>query len=374
MTTSANYKDLNLTPRFLHGPGPSDSHPRVLRVMAAPSIGYTDPEFIQMLGEEQELLRGVFQTKNPLTLAVSGTGTSGMEACIANLVEPGDNVLACVCGYFGERLVEIATRYGANVARIDRAWGEVFDAQQVADALKQRPAKLVAIVHAETSTGALQPLGEIAKVIHDAGALLLVDAVTSLGGVAVEIDKHGIDACYSCSQKCLSAPSGLSPVTLSQRAVETIQNRKTKVSSFYLDLTLIDRYWSGEHVYHHTVSTAMNYALREALRLVHEEGLEARFARHRANAEYLWQGLEALDLPPFVPLNHRLPSLTTVHLPDGLDEVALRKRLLTEYNIEIGGGLGALRGKVWRIGLMGYASTRERVTMLLGALDKVLHG
>jgi alanine-glyoxylate transaminase/serine-glyoxylate transaminase/serine-pyruvate transaminase len=368
------YKDLNLSPRWLHGPGPSDCHPRVLRVMATPSVGYTDPEFLQMLAEEQELLREVFQTQNPLTLPVSGTGTSGMEACIANLVEPGDNVLVCVCGYFGERLVDIATRYGANVARIDQPWGAAFEAQQVADALKQRPAKLVAIVHAETSTGVLQPLTEIAQVVHDAGALLLVDAVTSLGGIAVEVDKHGIDACYSCSQKCIGAPSGLAPVTLGPRAVEAIQKRQTRVSSFYLDLTLIDRYWRGDHVYHHTVSTAMNYALREALRLVHEEGLEARFARHRANAEYLWQGLEALDLTPHVPLKYRLPSLTTVRLPDGVDDAALRKRLLTEYNIEIGGGLGALKGRVWRIGLMGYASSRERVTMLLGALDKLLHG
>lgn len=368
------YQDLNLSPRWLHGPGPSDCHPRVLRVMATPSVGYTDPEFLQMLSEEQELLREVFQTQNPLTLPVSGTGTSGMEACIANLVEPGDNVLVCVCGYFGERLVDIATRYGANVARIDQPWGAAFEAQQVADALKQRPAKLVAIVHAETSTGVLQPLAEIAQVVHNAGALLLVDAVTSLGGIAVEVDKQGIDACYSCSQKCIGAPSGLAPVTLGPHAVEAIQKRKTRVSSFYLDLTLIDRYWRGDHVYHHTVSTAMNYALREALRLIHEEGLEARFARHCANAEYLCQGLEALDLTPHVPQPYRLPSLITVRLPDGVDDAALRKRLLTEYNIEIGGGLGALKGKVWRIGLMGYASSRERVTMLLGALDKLLHG
>ncbi len=368
-----DYRDLSLSTRWLQGPGPSDCHPRVLRVMATPSIGYTDPEFIAMLNEEQALLREVYQTQNPLTLPVSGTGTSGMEACIANLVEPGDKVLVCVCGYFGERLVEIATRYGADVARIDAPWGEVFDAQQIADVLKQRPAKVVAIVHAETSTGALQPLGDVAKVAHDAGALLLVDAVTSLGGIPVEIDKHGIDACYSCSQKCLSAPSGLSPVTLSPRAVELIQKRKTKVSSFYLDLTLMDRYWRGDHVYHHTVSTAMNYALREALRLVHEEGLEARFARHRANAELLWQGLEAIDLRPHVPQKHRLPSLTTVRIPDGVDDMAIRKRLLNEYNIEIGGGLGALKGKVWRVGLMGYASSRERVTMLLGALEALLH-
>ncbi|MCC7447272.1 MAG: alanine--glyoxylate aminotransferase family protein [Anaerolineae bacterium] len=368
-----DYHDLNLPTRWLHGPGPSDTHPRVLRVMATPAVGYTDPVFIQMLNEEQELLRGVFQTRNPLTLPVSGTGTSGMEACIANLVEPGDKVLVCVNGYFGERLFDIAARYGGDVARIEAPWGEPFNAQQIADALKQRPAKLVAIVHAETSTGVLQPLADVAKVVHDAGALLLVDAVTSLGGVAVAVDEIGIDACYSCSQKCLGAPSGLAPVTLSPRAVEAMQKRKTKVSSFYLDLTLIDRYWSGEHIYHHTVSTSMNYALREALRIIHEEGLDTRIARHRANAETFWQGLEALDLTPHVPEAYRLPSLTTVRIPDGVDDMAIRKRLLTEYNIEIGGGLGALKGKVWRIGLMGYASTRERVTMLLGALDNLLH-
>lgn len=366
------YTDLNPAIRFLHGPGPSDCHPRVLRAMATPAIGHLDPDFLKIMGEVQSLLRTVWQTNNEMTFPLPGTGTSGMETAIANLIEPGDGVLVCVAGYFGERLVDIATRYGANVTRIERPWGEAFTAEQVAEALRQHPAKVVAIVHAETSTGVMQPLTDISKVVHEAGALLLVDAVTSLGGVTVDVDGTGIDAAYSCSQKCLSAPSGLSPFTFGPRAVEKLKTRKEKVHSFYMDLNLLEGYWGSQHTYHHTAPIQMIYAMREALRLIDEEGLQNRIACHRANAELLWEGLESLDLTLHVAPEYRLPSLTTVHVPAEVDEVAIRKRLLNEYNVEIGAGLGALKGKVWRIGLMGYASSQERVALLLGVLGKVL--
>jgi len=344
-----------------------------LQALANPAVGHLDPDFLNIMADVQRLLRLVWQTENELTLAISGTGTSGMETAIANLAESGDPVLVCVAGYFGERLVEMATRYGGDVARIDCGWGEVFDASQVADALRRRPAKLVAIVQAETSTGVLQPIAEISKVVHDAGALLLVDAVTSLGGVGVSVDENAVDVAYSCTQKCLSAPSGLSPFTFGPRAVDKLHNRKEKVHSFYLDLNLLQQYWGAPHVYHHTAPINMIYALCEALRLIEQEGLETRIARHRANAQRLWEGLGKLGLSMHVPPEHRLPSLTTVRVPDGVDEAAVRKRLLQDHKIEIGAGLGALKGKVWRIGLMGYASSPERVKMLLDALGDVVN-
>src|SRR5260221_4930693 len=363
--------NLKLT-RYLHGPGPSDCDPRVLQALANPAVGYLDPDFLRIMGDVQRLLRMVWQTENEMTFPISGTGTSGMETALANLIEPGDPVLVCVAGYFGERLVEIASRWGGDVVRLDRPWGEAFDAQQIADALRQRPAKIVAIVQAETSTGVLQPIEEISKIVHDAGALLLVDAVTSLGGVVVAVAQGHIDAAYSCTQKRLSAPSGLSPFTFGPAAVEKMKNRKEKVRSFYLDLNLIQKYWGPEHVYHHTAPINMIFALNEALYLIEQEGLEARIKRHRDNAELLWNKLEELDLSMHVPVKYRLPSLTTIRVPDGVDEAAVRKQLLQEYHIEIGAGLGALKGKVWRVGLMGYASSAERVEMLVDALAKVL--
>jgi len=364
------YPELHLT-RYLHGPGPSDCDPRVLQALANPAVGHLDPDFLKIMADVQRLLRLVWQTENELTLPISGTGTAGMETAIANLVEPRDPVLVCVAGYFGERLVEMATRYGGDVARLDCGWGEVFDASQVADELHRRPAKLVAIVQAETSTGALQPIAEISKAVHEAGALLLVDAVTSLGGVSVGVDDNDIDAAYSCTQKCLSAPSGLSPFTFGPRAVEKLRNRKEKVRSFYLDLNLLQQYWEVPHVYHHTAPINMIFALHEALRLIEQESLAARITRHLTNAERLWEGLGELGLAMHVPLEHRLPSLTTVRVPEGIDEGAVRKRLLQDYKIEIGAGLGALKGKVWRVGLMGYASAPDRVSMLLDALKHV---
>ncbi len=367
------YSDLNTSPRILLGPGPSMVHPRVLRAMATPLVGHLDPQFIHLMNEVQDLLRMVFEAPDALTFPVSGTGSAAMEAALCNFIEEGDPILICVNGYFGDRMVDMARRYRADVERIEVAWGEIFTASQIEEVLKARPKKLVAIVHAETSTGALQPLEEIAETVHRHGALLLVDTVTSLGGLPVRMQEVGIDIAYSGSQKCLSAPPGLGPLALSPRAVEVLQSRKSKVPNWYLDLTMVLKYWGPERTYHHTAPISMNFALREALRLIAEEGLQARFERHRRNAELLWEGLAELDLPPFIPLDRRLPTLTTVSIPEGLDEASVRQRLLNDFNLEIAGGLGTLKGRVWRIGLMGHSSRAENVVMLLGALARILH-
>lgn len=368
----SSYSDLNTPARLLLGPGPSTVHPRVLKALSHPLVGHLDPQFIKLMNEVQDLLRFVFQTENPMTIPVSGTGSAGMEAALCNFIEPGDPVLIGVNGYFGERLCDMAGRYGADVRRLERPWGEVFTADEVERALRDKPAKLVALVHAETSTGALQPLEGLADVIHQRGGLFLVDCVTSLGGIPVGIDAHGIDIAYSGTQKCLSCPPGLAPVTIGPRARAVLKARKRKVANWYLDLTMIEAYWGSERTYHHTAPISMNYALREALRLIHEEGLEPRFQRHRVHAALLWEGLEALGLRLAVPTDHRLPTLTTVFVPDGVDEAGIRRRLLDEYNIEIAGGLGAYKGRVWRIGLMGYSSRRENVLLVLSALERLL--
>ncbi len=365
--------DLDPSPRILLGPGPSMVSPRVLRVMTTPLLGHLDPEYLALMSEIQELLRALFQTKNELTLAISGTGTAGMEAALCNFIEPGDNVLVASMGYFGDRMQEIAGRYGAKVDRLERPWGQVFDPDEIEAALRQKAYKLLAMVHAETSTGACQPgIAEIAAAAHRHGALLVLDTVTSLGGLPVEIDAWQVDVAYSASQKSLSAPPGLAPITVSPRALEVLRQRRTPVANWYLDLSGLEKYWGKERAYHHTAPISLNYALREALRLVMEEGLEARFARHRANAELLWQGLEALDLPLLVPYENRLPTLTTPQIPPSADDLAVRSRLLKDFNIEIAGGFGPLKGKVWRIGLMGYSSRREHVTLLLAALEQIL--
>lgn len=364
--------ELTTAGRLLLGPGPSTVHPRVLRAMATPLVGHLDPYFLEIMERTQEMLRAVFETENELTIPVSGTGSAAMEASIANMVEPGDRVLVCINGYFGGRLAEMAARYGAEVRTLEIPWGEVFTAGQVEKGLDGFDAKVVAIVHAETSTGALQPLEAIAETVHRHGALLLVDAVTSLGGLPVGVDRVGIDVCYSGTQKCLSCPPGLGPVTFGPRALEALKARSTKVTSWYLDMTLIQKYWGAERSYHHTAPISSNYALYEGLRIVMEEGLQARWARHLQNAELLWDGLTELGLEMHVPLEHRLPSLTTVRIPEGVDGARVRRRLLDEYNIEIAGGLGELKGRVWRIGLMGYSSRRENVLLLLSALEKVL--
>ncbi len=369
MTT---YGDLTIIPRTLLGPGPSDVHPRVLQALAYPPVGHLDPQFLGLMNEVQELLRFVFQTENALTIPVSGTGTAGMEAAFANFVEPGDPVLIGVNGYFSERMVDMAGRYGAHVRRLERPWGEVFAPEEIEEALRAQPARLVALVHAETSTGALQPLDEIAQIVHRYGGLLLADCVTSLGGLPVQIDAWDIDIAYSGTQKCVGAPPGLAPLTVGPRARAALDKRASKVPNWYLDLTTVAQYWGAARTYHHTAPINMNYALREALRMIQEEGLEARFARHRAHAELLWAGLEEMDIALHVEPQHRLSTLTTVRVPAGVDEMAVRKTLLERYNVEIGGGLGALRGQVWRVGLMGYSSQQKNVALLLAALREIL--
>ncbi len=364
--------DLNPPLRTLMGPGPSNVHPRVLRAMAAPVIGHLDPEFLGIMNETRDLLRFVFQTKNTFTIAVSATGSAGMETCLVNLIEPGDQVVVCVNGVFGERMIDIVGRCGGKLSRVDAPWGRVIDPADLKKALANLKPKLVALVHAETSTGAWQPIEEISRIAHEAGALLVLDTVTSLGGVPVTLDAWGVDACYSGTQKCLSCPPGLSPVSFNDRAMGAVRARKTKVQSWYLDMTMVERYWGEERFYHHTAPISMIYALREALRLVHEEGLEARFARHMANHRALVAGLEAMGMKMFAQEGHRLPMLNTFWIPEGVDDLKARKFLLAEHNIELGGGLGAVKGKIWRAGLMGEGSTKNNVLLFLGALEPAL--
>ncbi len=364
--------EINVSPRILMGPGPSMADPRVLKAMATGLIGHLDPEFLQLMDRTQDLLRYVFETENQLTIPVSGTGSAAMEAAICNLVEPGDTFLVCSNGYFGLRMQDMAERYGADVTRIDRPWGQVFDPSEIEAALKEKTYTLVGIVHAETSTGARQPLEDIARMVHEHGALLIVDAVTSLGGLSVGVDRIGIDACYSGGQKCLSVPPGASPLTFNQRAVDKLVNRKTRVPNWYLDLTTIQKYWGGERTYHHTAPISSIYALYEGLRLIAEEGLEARWQRHQENIEYLWSEMESLGFRMLVEKPYRLASLATVVVPEHLDEASVRKQLLNDYNIEVGGGLGELKGKVWRVGLMGYTSRKENVNALTSALRSIM--
>lgn len=359
--------------RILMGPGPSDISPRVLAAMGAPTVGHLDPYFLRIMNETQEMLRQVFRTQNQMTISVSGTGSAGMETCVANLIEPGDRMIVCVNGVFGGRMADVAERCGAEVTRLERPFGEVFTAEDIEAAVSEVSPKVVGIVHAETSTGALQPLEDISRVVHDAGGLLLVDCVTSLGGLPVEIDAWGIDAAYSGTQKCLSCPPGLAPVTFGPRAVEAIDSRKTKVQSWYLDMTMVRNYWSDQsRAYHHTAPINMNYALHEALRIILEEGLEQRFERHMKNHLALKAGLAAMGIEYAVAEEHQLPTLNAVRIPEGVDDKAVRSRLLDEYGIEIGGGLGPMAGKVWRIGLMGEASTKRNVMLFLAALEECL--
>ena len=366
-------KELNIPSRILMGPGPSDVHPRVLKAMSIPMIGHMDPEFMKVMDEVMELLRYVFQTDNELTMAMSGTGSAGMETVFVNLLDPGDEVIVGVNGLFGERMVDNIERSGAKAIQLKADWGDVFQPDQIEAALKKHPeAKCVALVHAETSTGALQPLEDIAKVVHDHDVLLIVDAVTSLGGSPVNVDEVGIDACYSGTQKCISAPPGLAPVTFSERAVKVMENKKEKVQSWYLDLSMIRNYWGSERAYHHTAPITMNYALHEALRIIKEEGLEQTFTRHERLGRALQDGLVAMGLDLHVDEQYRLPQLTAVSVPEGIDEAEVRKALLEDYSIEVGAGLGELKGKIWRIGLMGHSCTKTNVIAMLGALEQIL--
>lgn len=358
--------------RTLLGPGPSNVHPRVLQAMASPIVGHLDPYYLHMMDEVQAMLRELFRTKNDATFAVSGTGSAGQEATVANLVEPGDSIVVCVNGVFGGRLADMAERAGGDVTRVERPWGEVFTAEDLKPALSKSTPKVVAIVMAETSTGAMQPIPEIANAVHDAGAMLLVDAVTALGGIPVEVDAWGIDAIYSGTQKCLSCPPGLAPVSFNNRAIEAIRNRKQKMRSWYLDVSMLTSYWGEQRAYHHTAPINMTYALHEALRLIHSEGLDACIARHRLHHEALAAGLSAMGIEFVAMAEARLPQLNAVRIPEGVDDATVRRSLLDRYGIEIGGGLGPFKGQVWRIGLMGHGARRESVLGVLGALEEVL--
>ncbi len=358
--------------RLLLGPGPSMVAPSILEAMAKPLIGHLDPAFVDMMEQIKAGLREVFQTKNRMTFPVSGTGSAGMEFCLVNLVEPGDEVVVCVNGVFGGRMADVASRCGADVIKVEAEWGRVITAEAVAKAIEGRNPKLIGVVHAETSTGALTPIEPISKVAKEAGAMLLIDTVTSLAGCPVKLDEWGVDAVYSGTQKCLSCPPGLSPVSLSERAMEKATSRKTKVQSWYLDVNLLASYWGTERAYHHTAPISMNYALHEALRLVLDEGLEERFARHERNHHKLKTGLAELDLEIASQPGHQLWQLNSVTVPEEVDEARVRMHLLHDFGIEVGAGLGPLKGKVWRIGLMGESSTSDNVDIVLNALGQAL--
>lgn len=366
--------------RTLMGPGPSDVHPRVLEAMGRPTIGHLDPQFIMMMDELKQLLQYAFRTRNPLTIPISGPGSAGMEAAFVNLVEPGDTVVVCINGVFGGRMRENVERCGATAVVIEDAWGQPVDPDKVAVALKTHPeASILAFVHAETSTGACSDAETLCRLAHEYGCLVIMDAVTSLGGIPVEVDAWGVDAVYAGSQKCLSCTPGLSPLSLSPRAVERIRNRTHAVQSWFLDLNLVMGYWgSGDatpmRAYHHTAPINALYGLHESLVMLAEEGLEASWARHRHMHEALKAGVESMGLEFVVEAPSRLPQLNAVRVPVGVDETAVRQRLLEEFGLELGGGLGALAGKIWRIGLMGHSARADNVRQCLRALEAALAG
>ena len=358
--------------RLLMGAGPANVDPRVLRALSASLLGHLDPNFLGAMDDVREMLRYAFQTENAVTLPISGTGTAGMEAAIVNVLEPGDTFVMAVNGYFGQRLGEIARRNGADVVEVPHEFGDAVDPARVRETLAGLDnVKAVGVVHAETSTGVGASLKAIADAAHDAGALLIVDAVTSLGGVELRVDDWGVDVCYSCTQKCVGAPPGLAPLTLSERAMDVVRNRSSKVRSFYLDLTELGSYWD-RRAYHHTAPISMIYALREALRLIVEEGIEARWERHRRSGAALRAGVAAMGLGVVADAETALPSLTAVVAPEGVNEAEARKHMLEAHNVELSGGLGPLAGKVWRIGLMGHNSTGPNVLTVLGALEDAL--
>ncbi|RJR36102.1 MAG: alanine--glyoxylate aminotransferase family protein, partial [Desulfobacteraceae bacterium] len=337
-----------------------------------PCVGHLDPYFLAVMDETQHLLRFLFQTENALTIAVSGTGTAGMEACLVNMIEPGDEAVICVHGAFGARMCEMVERIGGKLIRVDQQWGKATDPEAVRKAVKGRNPKLLAVVHAETSTGVCQPLQDLSAIAKEAGALFMVDMVTSLGGMDIALDRVGIDVAYSGTQKCISCPPGLAPISFNEKAMKVLRGRKTPVLSWYLDMSMVENYWGPARKYHHTAPINMVYALRESLRIIADEGLEPRFARHKLNHRALVAGVEAMGLNMLVPEAERLPTLNAIKIPEGVDDLKVRKALLEEFGIEIGGGLGALAGKIWRVGLMGHSSTKRNVFMFLSAIYTVL--
>ncbi len=366
-------------PRVLLGPGPSPVDDRVLRVMSAPLTGHLDPFFVRTMDEVQQLLRYAFETNNRLTIPISGTGSAGMEAAVANLLEPGEEIVICINGYFGERMHEMALRVGAVPVRVECEWGEPVDIEKTRAAWRSSNARVLFAVQAETSTGVLQQLEPLREIADERDGFLLIDSVTSIGAHSIGVDRNRVDACYAGTQKALSCPPGLAPVTFSDRAVKKIRTRATKPVTWYLDLGLLTSYWAvgaGQRAYHHTAPISMNYALHEALRIVAEEGLEARAQRHERNHRALVAGVEAMGLQMQVAPAHRLWTLNTVRIPEGpnglIDDMRVRSRLLNEFNIEIGGGLGVFKGKLWRIGLMGTGSNANNVLLVLAALEKAL--
>lgn len=367
------YEKFEPPKRVLLGPGPSPVEDRVLEAMAAPVLGHLDPLFLRCMDDIQEMLRYVFETDNRVTIPISATGSAGMEAALVNVIEPDDEVVVCIHGVFGQRMRDIVERAGGKPIVVNAEWGHAIDPSHIKTALESCKPRALAIVHAETSTGVLQDVTGLSELAHSKGALLIVDAVTSLGGHPVGVDRNGIDVCYSGTQKCLGAPPGLAPITFSERSIERIHARKSKVQSWYLDVTMVEKYWGADRTYHHTAPISMNYALREALRIVCEEGLEARWHRHEVNHRALVAGVEAMGLQMNVAPEHRLWSLNAVRVPAGVDDARVRARLLNDSNIEIGGGLGPLKGKIWRIGLMGSGSTRENVLLVLEALRAALN-
>lgn len=355
------------------GPGPSNADPRVLEALSRPLVGHLDPEFLDLLDETADRLRQVFRTANRLTFAVSGTGSAGMETAVVNVIEPGDTAIVGVNGVFGGRMADVASRAGANVVRVQAPWGRTIPAETLDEALRANPdAKAVCLVHAETSTGALQPVKEIARLTRDAGALLVLDTVTSLAGLPVDVDGWGVDVCYSGTQKCLSVPPGLAPITFSERALEAVRHRRSAVQSWYLDVTMLERYYGSERLYHHTAPVSMVAALHAGLGVVLEEGLEARFERHRTLGDLLAKELVGRGFAYVAEEGRRLPMLHCVRLPGDVEEATLRRRLLDEYGIEVGGGLGDFKGTCWRIGLMGHTCRRRNVGALLSAIDEVV--
>jgi alanine-glyoxylate transaminase/serine-glyoxylate transaminase/serine-pyruvate transaminase len=358
--------------RLLLGPGPSNADPTVLKALSRNPIGHLDPLYVELMGEVQELLRYAWQTDNRLTLPMSGTGSAAMEATLANTVEPGDTVLVAVKGYFGNRLVDMAGRYRANVKVIEKPWGEAFTKDELEAALIEHKPTILAIVHAETSTGVCQPMEGIGDLCRKHDCLLLLDTVTSLGGVPLYLDEWKVDLAYSCSQKGLSCPPGLGPFTMGPRAETKLAARQDKVPNWYLDVSLLNQYWGSDRVYHHTAPVNMNFGIREALRLLADEGLDMAWARHRRNAEALWSGLESMGIEMHVQKELRLPTLTTVRIPEDVDGKAFTQHLLNNHGIEVGGGLGVLAGKIWRIGLMGYNSNPENVSRLLNLFETEL--